>query len=72
MMVDVGSFVKLDRYYGSDALPHSSIFGTVMRYQSIDGAPTATRRVAKIKLLVTTGIIWDFTLFAEDDLEVLQ
>lgn len=67
-MIDVGSLVRVTREYGSHS---QDILGTVMRYQLIDGAPTATRRVAKIKLLVTTGIIWDFTLCAEDEIEVV-
>lgn len=67
-MIDVGSLVRVSRGYGSRS---QDILGTVMRYQPIDGAPTATRRVAKIKLLVTTGIIWDFTLCAEDEIEVV-
>jgi hypothetical protein len=70
--VEVGSFIKLNRHYGPDALSRPSIFGTVIRYQPLDVRESATGRVAKIKLLVTTGIIWDLTLFTEDDFEVLQ
>lgn len=70
--VEVGSFIKLNRHYGPDALSRPPIFGTVMRYQPLDVRESATGRVAKIKLLVTKGIIWDFTLFTDDDFEVLQ
>lgn len=59
--IKVGSFIKLDKYYG-----------TVLRYQPVEEHENNIGRVAKLKMLITSGIIWDFTLFAEDHLEVLQ
>ena len=70
-----GDLVRITRYYGTGyGIPNAPFQGILLEHHpiTIQGHENPLRKTAKIKLLLSSGQLYDLTLFIRDRMEVIS